>query len=90
MFGGIAGAANFDLEKECPGILSDTKTFNSKHDVFYISCGEQDPRIQYNKAIAEKMMQQAGVNVQFNSFPGDHEWQPWRKSLADFAQKLFK
>ena len=89
MFGGIAGAANFDLEKECPGILSDTKNFNSKHDVFYISCGEQDPRIQYNKAIAEKM-QQAGVNVQFNSFPGDHEWQPWRKSLADFAQKLFK
>ncbi|MBR6083107.1 MAG: esterase, partial [Salinivirgaceae bacterium] len=89
MFGGISGAANFDLEKECPGILSDTKTFNSKHDVFYISCGEQDPRIQYNKAIAEKM-QQAGVNVQFNSFPGDHEWQPWRKSFADFAQKLFK
>lgn len=89
MFGGIAGAANFDLEKECPGILSDTKTFNSQHDVFYISCGEQDPRITYNKAIVEKM-QQAGVNVQFNSFAGDHEWQPWRKSLADFAQKLFK
>ena len=89
MFGGIAGAANFDLEKECPGILSDTKTFNEQHDVFYISCGEQDPRITYNKAIAEKM-KQAGVNVQFNSFAGDHEWQPWRKSLADFAQKLFK
>lgn len=89
MFGGIAGAANFDLEKECPGILSDTKTFNEQHDVFYISCGEQDPRITYNKAIVEKM-RQAGVNVQFNSFAGDHEWQPWRKSLVDFAQKLFK
>ena len=89
MFGGISGAANFDLEKECPGILSDTKTFNSKHNVFYISCGEQDPRIEYNKAVVEKM-KQGGVNVQFNSFPGDHEWQPWRKSLADFAQKLFK
>ena len=89
MFGGIAGAANFDLEKECPGILSDTKIFNDKHLVFYISCGEQDPRITYNKAIAEKM-RQGGVNVQFNSFAGDHEWQPWRKSLADFALKLFK
>lgn len=89
MFGGISGAANFDIEKECPGILSDTKTFNAQHKVLYISCGEQDPRIEYNKAIAEKL-QQNGVNVQFNSFPGDHEWQPWRKSLADFSQKLFK
>jgi S-formylglutathione hydrolase FrmB len=31
-----------------------------------------------------------GLNVEFASFPGDHEWQVWRKSLHDFAQKLFK
>lgn len=23
-------------------------------------------------------------------YAGDHEWQPWRKSLHSFAQKIFK
>lgn len=27
---------------------------------------------------------------QYNDFPGSHEWQVWRKSLHDFAQRLFK
>jgi enterochelin esterase-like enzyme len=31
-----------------------------------------------------------GLKVEFASFPGSHEWQVWRKSLHDFAQKLFK
>ena len=89
MFGGIAGAANFDLEKEVPGMLSNTKAFNAQLDVFFISCGEQDPRIQYTRNIVEKM-REAGVEVRFNSYPGDHEWQVWRKSLHEFAQYLFK
>lgn len=36
------------------------------------------------------MMKDAGVDVVFNSFPGDHEWQVWRKSFADFVPLLFK
>ena len=89
MFGGIRGASNFDLEKEVPGILSDTKTFNSQLDVFFLSCGEQDPRIEYTRTIVKKM-REGGVEVKFNSYPGDHEWQVWRKSLHEFAQYLFK
>ena len=30
-----------------------------------------------------------GLNVEFASFPGGHEWQVWRKSLHDFAQRIF-
>lgn len=89
MFGGIRGASNFDLEKEVPGILSDTKTFNKQFDVFFLSCGEQDPRIEYTRNIV-KTMRDGGVEVRFNSYPGDHEWQVWRKSLHEFAQYLFK
>ena len=89
MFGGIRGASNFDLEKEVPGILSDTKTFNSQLDIFFLSCGEQDPRIEYTRTIVKKM-REGGVEVKFNSYPGDHEWQVWRKSLHEFAQYLFK
>jgi enterochelin esterase family protein len=89
MFGGISGASNFDLETEVPGMLSDVKTFNKQFDVFFLSCGEQDPRIQYTRTIVQKM-RDGGVDVRFNSYPGDHEWQVWRKSLHEFAQYLFK
>ena len=89
MFGGIQGASNFDLEKEVPGILTDTKTFNQQFDVFFVSCGEQDPRIEHTRSIVKKM-RDGGVEVKFNSYPGDHEWQVWRKSLHEFAQYLFK
>jgi enterochelin esterase family protein len=89
MFGGIREASNFDLEKEVPGILSDTKTFNEQFDVFFMSCGEQDPRIKYTREVIQKM-RDGGVDVRFNSYPGDHEWQVWRKSFHEFAQYLFK
>ena len=89
MFGGIRGASNFDLEKEVPGILTDTKTFNKQFDVFFISCGEQDPRIEYTQDIVKKMCD-GGVKVRFSSYPGDHEWQVWRKSLHEFATYLFR
>ena len=89
MFGGIRGASNFDLEKEVPGMLNDVKTFNKNFDVFFISCGEQDPRIEYTRNIVQKM-RESGVEVRFNSYPGDHEWQVWRKSLHEFVQYLFK
>ena len=89
MFGGIRGASNFDLEKEVPGILTDTKTLNKQLDVFFMTCGEQDPRIDYTLNIVKKM-REGGVEVRFNSYPGDHEWQVWRKSFHEFAQYLFK
>lgn len=89
MFGGIREASNFDLEKEVPGILTDTKTFNEQFDVFFMSCGEQDPRIKYTREVIKKM-RDSGVDVLFNSYPGDHEWQVWRKSFLEFAQYLFK
>lgn len=89
MFGGIQGASNFDLEAEVPGMLTDTDKFNGQLDVFFVSCGEQDPRIEYTRNIVKKM-RDGGVEVRFNSYPGDHEWQVWRKSLHEFAQEVFK
>ena len=91
LFGGIGRqpAAVFDPETIIPGILSTSETFNKKLKVFYISVGEQDPRIEYTKKLIETFKSK-GLKVEFASFPGSHEWQVWRKSLHDFAQKLFK
>lgn len=90
IFGGIrTTGSGFDAEKEIPGLLSKSAEFNEKLDLFYISCGEQDMRIEYTKKAVETMKKN-GLEVEFNSFPGDHEWQVWRKSLHDFASRVFK
>jgi enterochelin esterase family protein len=91
LFGGIArgAAAEFDAEATIPGILTNPNFFNQKLKVFYISVGEQDPRIEPTKKLIN-IFREKGLKVEFSSFPGDHEWQVWRKSLHDFAQKLFK
>lgn len=91
IFGGIRNpsGSSFNADKEIPGLLTKSDESNNKLDLFYISCGEEDPRIEHTKkAVAN--MKEKGLDVAFNSFPGDHEWQVWRKSLHDFASRVFK
>ncbi|HLP18324.1 MAG TPA: alpha/beta hydrolase-fold protein [Bacteroidota bacterium] len=91
IFGGIKSpnGKTFDAEQEIPGLLSRSQSFNEKLKLFYISVGEQDPRFEYTKT-AVKKFQASGLHVEFASFPGNHEWQVWRKSLHDFASRVFK
>ena len=91
IFGGIANPTGkvFDADKEIPGLLSKAQQFNQKLKLFYISVGEQDPRFEFTQKEVKKF-QNNGLKVQFASFPGDHEWQVWRKSLHDFASRVFK
>jgi enterochelin esterase-like enzyme len=91
LFGGIGRqpAKVFDPETVIPGILTNQESFNNKLKVFYISVGEQDPRIEPTKKLIQTFRNN-GLKVDFASFQGSHEWQVWRKSLHDFAQKLFK
>ncbi len=96
LFGGVGGpgtgpiaGGTFAAEEQMPGLLSNAKSFNDALRVFYISVGEQDPRIELTKkAVAD--FKSHGLNVEFATFPGGHEWQVWRKSLHDFAQRIFK
>ncbi|MDR2917213.1 MAG: esterase [Tannerella sp.] len=90
LFGGIAlqGAPAFNAEDEIPGLLSGAKSFNQQLQLLYISVGEQDVRLEATQKQIE-IFKKYGLNVTFATFPGDHEWQVWRKSLHDFASRLF-
>lgn len=63
--------------------------FNKNMLLTFITCGEQDPRHTYTKPQVEEL-QAKGYRVQYTSYPGFHEWDVWRKSAADFLQKLFQ
>ena len=54
-----------------------------------MTCGEQDTVVNSMRNIV-KTMSDAGVEVKFNTYPGGHEWQVWRKSLHEFVQYIFK
>ena len=89
VFGGIREAGQFDAEAAMPGLISQHDRFNKALRLLYISVGEQDPRLQ-GTTHAVQTMQDAGLHITFRTFPGDHEWQVWRKSLHDFVQQLFQ
>lgn len=94
LFGGIrppggGEPAPFDAETAVPGLLSAPQGFNAALDLFYLSVGEQDPRFEATrKTVAD--FRARGLEVEFASFPGGHEWQVWRKSLHDFVPRLFR
>lgn len=79
----------FDAEAAVPGLLTRPQGFNAALDLFYVSVGEQDPRFEATrKTVAD--FRARGLEVEFASFPGGHEWQVWRKSLHDFVPRLFR
>lgn len=94
LFGGLAGRggaapAAFDVETHMPGLLEKSEDFNTALKLLYISVGEQDQRVDATKKVVADFKQH-GLDVEFATFPGGHEWHVWRKSLHDFAQRAFR
>ena len=69
--------------------LSDPAAFNAKIVLFWIGCGQQDSGHSSAKETHEAL-EKAGVHHVWFEIAGGHEWQVWRKSLHDLAQRLFK
>ena len=83
------GGEPFDAEKQIPGMLSTPEKFN-KFDVIYLSCGEQDNRIEGMKEFKEVLDAKGYNGVVWEQWPGGHEWKVWRRDLAAFVQLIFK
>jgi len=89
VFGGIRETSDFDAEKSMPGLITNAQKYNNDLQTLYISVGTDDPRLKHTvKAVDD--MKSKGLRIVFETFPGDHEWQAWRKSLFSFVQKIFK
>ena len=82
------GGAPFDAENHFPGFYTDPKY--NVFDVLYLSCGEQDGRIDGMLDFKSKLEANHFKGVVWEQYPGNHEWKVWRRNLASFVQMLFR
>ena len=83
------GNAPFDGEAVMPGIYTQPAKYN-RFDVLYLSCGEQDNRIDGMLDFKAKLDEKGYKGVVWEQYPGGHEWKVWRRNLASFVQLIFK
>ena len=80
----------FNLEHSFGGIFQRPEELNQKLHLFWWGAGTAEEGI-YNAAKRNlAQLESVGIKTVFVEFPGtSHEWQTWRKSLNDFASRLF-
>lgn len=83
------GLPPFDAEATVPGIFTNKAKFN-KFDVIYLSCGEQDGRIDGMMQFRDDLKAKGYNGVHWEQYPGGHEWKVWRRNLTSFVQLIFK
>lgn len=84
-------ATEFDVQKSFGGVFVDAAAFNKQVHLFWWGAGTAEEGI-YNATKADlDALDKVGIKSVFVEFPGtSHEWQTWRKSLYDFAPRLFR
>jgi enterochelin esterase-like enzyme len=73
------------------GAFADAEAFNQKVKLFWWGAGTAEEGIYYATQANLAELAEIGIKSVFVEFPGtSHEWQTWRKSLYDFAPRLFR
>jgi enterochelin esterase family protein len=82
---------NFDLKTSMNGVLTDPAAFNKKVRLFWIGSGTGELTIHEATLQLAKSLEAAGIkHVAFVAAGTSHEWQTWRRSLNDFAPRLWR
>lgn len=81
----------FDLKTSYGGAFADAAAFNGKVRLLWLGAGSAEERFATAIKQMHTSLDQAGIrHVVFESPGTAHEWQTWRRSLADFAPRLFQ
>jgi len=81
----------FDAATSYDGVFKDAAAFNAKVKLLWLGAGTAEDRIHASTVAMHEALDKAGVTNVFYSSPGtDHEWQTWRRSLLEFAGRLFR
>jgi enterochelin esterase-like enzyme len=82
----------FDSKTAYGGAFADPATFNKRVKLLWLGVGSAEPD-QFRNGIggAVEALREAGVHLEYFESSGTaHEWQTWRRSLNDFAPRLFR
>jgi enterochelin esterase-like enzyme len=82
---------NFDVKTSMNGALTDAASFNKRVRLLWIGAGTGEAAIHEAATKLHASLEAAGIkHVVFESVGTAHEWQTWRRSLNDFAARLFR
>jgi enterochelin esterase-like enzyme len=82
---------NFDPKTSMNGVLSDPAAFNKRVRLFWIGAGTGEVSFHEAATKLHGQLDAAGIkHVFYESAGTSHEWQTWRRSLNDFAPRLFR
>jgi enterochelin esterase-like enzyme len=89
--GGGFGGGTFDPKTSHDGVMADVNAFNDKVRLLYLSIGTDEGDRFYNSIKGYRdALDGAGIKTAYFESPGTkHEWHTWRRSLHDFAPRLF-
>jgi enterochelin esterase-like enzyme len=81
----------FDAATAYDGVFGDAAAFNAKVRLLWLGAGTAEERIHASTLAMHEALDKIGITNVFYSSPGtDHEWQTWRRSLLEFATRLFQ
>lgn len=98
--GGFSGAAGplvlggraLDPKTDYNGVFADPAAFAKRVHLLWLGIGTQEPeRMLEGIRRLHASLTEAKIEHVYYESPGtDHEWQTWRRSLKEFAPKLFR
>lgn len=81
----------FEVETAYDVVFNNASAFNKRVKLLWFGAGTAEERIYTSTTAMHEALDRAGIKNVFYSSPGtDHEWQTWRRSLHDFAPRLFQ
>lgn len=81
----------FDPQTASDGAFRDADAFNDRVYLFWLGSGTGEERFAAALKALHETLDEAGIeHVLFESPGTSHEWQTWRRSLRDFAPRLFR
>ena len=82
---------NFDMKTSMNGVLNEAPAFNKRVRLLWIGSGTGEAAIHDAASQLHTSLEAAGIkHVIFESAGTSHEWQTWRRSLNDFAPRLWR
>ena len=82
---------NFEVGTAYGGAFRDAERFKSRVKLLWLGAGTAEERFYKSAREVHESLERAGIPNVFYASPGtDHEWQTWRRSLYDFAPRLFR